>query len=145
MSKTTSAADLGLTLAVDDEPALFGWFLASYLFGKRISQGIAAQAWTVLYRQYGRDTPRKLLGLSRQQLVGYLGEGHYRRYDESTATRLLDVCHHLQEAYGGSFVRLRDASTDRVDFESRLQRLKGVGPKTCEIFMREAGPLLFPD
>lgn len=93
MSKTTSAADLGLTLAVDDEPALFGWFLASYLFGKRISQGIAAQAWTVLYRQYGRDTPRKLLNLSRQQLVGYLGEGHYRRYDESTATRQIGRAH----------------------------------------------------
>ena len=145
MSKTTSAADLGLTLAVDDEPALFGWFLASYLFGKRISQTIAAQAWTVLYRTYGRDTPRKLLNLSWQQLVNYLGEGHYRRYDESTATRLLEVCRHLQKAYGGSFVRLRDASADRADVERRLQMLRGVGPETCEIFMREAGPLLFPD
>jgi len=145
LSKTTSAADLGLTLAPGDEPALFGWFLASYLFGKRISQSIAAQTWTVLYRKYGRDTPRKLLNLSWQQLVNYLGEGHYRRYDESTATRLLDVCRHLQEDYGGSFLKLRDASADRADFERRLQTLKGVGPKTCEIFMREAGPLLFPD
>ncbi|MDT3721869.1 DNA methylase [Pseudomonas oryzihabitans] len=144
MGKTTSAADLGLTLAVDDESALFGWFLASYLFGKRISQTIAAQAWTVLYRTHGRDTPRKVLNLTWQQLVDYLGEGHYRRYDESTATRLLEVCRHLQEEYGGSFVRLRDASMDRADFERRLQTLKGVGPKTCEIFMREAGPLLFP-
>ncbi|WP_282288424.1 DNA methylase [Pseudomonas sp. PS02302] len=144
MSKTTSAADLGLTLEVDDESALFGWFLASYLFGKRISQGIAAQAWTVLYRTYGRDTPRKLLNLSRQQLVSYLGEGHYRRYDESTATRLLDVCRHLQEDYGGSFLRLREASVDRAEFERRLQTLQGVGPNTCEIFMRETGPVLFP-
>lgn len=144
MSKTTSAADLGLTLTVDDEPALFGWFLASYLFGKRISQTIAAHAWTVLYRKYGRDTPRKLLNLSRRQLVDYLGEGHYRRYDESTAMRLLDLCRHLQEDYGGSFLSLREASVDRAEFERRLQTLKGVGPKTCEIFMREAGPLLFP-
>jgi endonuclease III len=145
LSKTTSAADLGLTLTADDEQAFFGWFLASYLFGKRISQSIAAQAWSVLYRKYGRDTPRKLLNLSWQQLVNYLGEGHYRRYDESTATRLLDACHWLQEEHGGSFARLRDASADRKDFERRLQTLKGVGPKTCEIFMREAGPLLFPD
>lgn len=79
MSKTTSAADLGLTLAADDEQALFGWFLASYLFGKRISQTIAAQAWTVIYRRHGRDTPRKILNLSWQQLVDQLGEGHYRR------------------------------------------------------------------
>ena len=144
MSKTISAADLDLTLAVDDEAALFGWFLASYLFGKRISQAIAAQAWTVLYRKYRRDTPRKLLNLSWQQLVDYLGEGHYRRYDESTATRLLEVCQHLQQDYGGRFIRLRDVSADRADFERRLQVLKGVGPKTCEIFMREAGPVLFP-
>jgi len=144
LSKTTAAADLGLTLTVNDESALFGWFLASYLFGKRISRTIAAQAWTVLYRTHGRDTPRKLLNLSRQQLVSYLGEGHYRRYDESTATRLLDVCRHLQEDYGGSFLRLREASVDRAEFERRLQTLQGVGPKTCEIFMREAGPVLFP-
>lgn len=144
MSKTTSATDLGLTLTAEDEQALFGWFLASYLFGKRISQGIAAQAWTVLYRRYGRDTPRKMLNLSWRQLVDYLGEGHYRRYDESTATRLLDTCRQLQEDYQGSFARLRDASADRADFERRLQTLKGVGSKTCEIFMREVGPLLFP-
>ncbi len=144
MSKTTSATDLGLTLTAEDEQALFGWFLASYLFGKRISQGIAAQAWTVLYRRYGLDTPRKMLNLSWRQLVDYLGEGHYRRYDESTATRLLDACRQLQEDYRGSFARLRDASADRADFERRLQTLKGVGPKTCEIFMREVGPLLFP-
>ncbi|KTT20112.1 DNA methylase [Pseudomonas oryzihabitans] len=144
MRKTTSAADLGLTLAAGDEQALFGWFLASYLFGKRISQRIAAQAWAVIYRQHGRDTPRKLLNLSWQQLVDQLGEGHYRRYDESTATRLLDACRQLQEEYQGRFARLRDASADRADFERRLQVLKGVGPKTCEIFMREAGPLLYP-
>lgn len=143
MRKTTSAADLGLSLTAEDEQALFGWFLASYLFGKRISQGIAAQAWTVLYRRYDRDSPRKVLNLSWRQLVDYLGEGHYRRYDESTATRLLEACRQLQEDYQGSFARLRDASADRADFERRLQTLKGVGPKTCEIFMREAGPLLF--
>ena len=95
----------------------------------------------MLYRKYGRDTPRKLLNLSWQQLVNYLGEGHYRRYDESTATRLLEVCRHLQEDYGGSFLKLRNASADRADFERRLQTLKGVGPKTCEIFMREAAAL----
>jgi len=144
LSKTTSAADLGLTLTADDEKALFGWFLASYLFGKRISQAIAAQAWAVIYRKHGRDSPRKVLNLSWQQLVDQLGEGHYRRYDESTATRLLDACRQLQEEYRGSFAILRDASADRADFERRLQTLKGVGPKTCEIFMREAGPLLFP-
>lgn len=144
MRKTTSAADLGLTLAADDEQALFGWFLASYLFGKRISQTIAAQAWAVIYRKHGRDSPRKVLNLSWQQLVDRLGEGHYRRYDESTVTRLLDACRQLQEEYQGSFARLRDASADRMEFERRLQTLEGVGPKTCEIFMREAGPLLYP-
>lgn len=145
MSKTISAADLGLTLATADEQALFGWFLASYLFGKRISQTIAAQAWTVIYRRHGRDTPRKILNLSWQQLVDQLGEGHYRRYDESTATRLLEACRQLQDDYHGRFADLRAASADRADFERRLQTLKGVGPKTCEIFMREAGGLLFPD
>ncbi len=44
-----------------------------------------------------------------------------------------------------SFSQATNTSADRADFERRLQTLKGVGPKTCEIFMREAGPLLFPD
>lgn len=85
MSKQVSAADLGLNLSAEDEQALFKWFIASFLFGKRIQQGIAVQTYHVLVEQHGRDTARKLCNCTHRQLVSMLGEGGYTRYDESTA------------------------------------------------------------
>ncbi len=55
-----SAADLRITLKAGDEDSLFRWFLASFLFGKRISQTLAAATWRTLVETHGRDTPRKL-------------------------------------------------------------------------------------
>ena len=68
-----------------------------------------------------------------------LGEGHYTRYDESTAERLLKLCAKLNSEYGGKLGNLREQSKDRRDLEKRLAEFEGVGPKTVEIFMREAG------
>ena len=68
-----------------------------------------------------------------------LGEGHYTRYDESTAERLLKLCAKLNGEYGGKLGNLREQSKDRRDLEKRLAEFEGVGPKTVEIFMREAG------
>jgi endonuclease III len=74
-----------------------------------------------------------------------LNEGRYSRYDLSTAARLHEVCAVLTAACGGSFSALAKSCGGRASFEAHLLGLKGVGPKTLEIFMREAGPVLFGD
>lgn len=135
--------DLGFEVLPRDEPSLFKWFLASFLFGNRISQGIAADTWRVIVEVHGHDTPRKLGACSHVQLVRMLGEGGYRRYDESTATRLSLLCQALIEDYDGCITGIAEAADGREDFERRLLAFKGVGPVTLGIFMREAGPALF--
>lgn len=84
MGRYISAADLGIGVKRNDEESLFKWLLASFLFGKRIGQKIAAETWRVLVEKHGRDTPRKLCNCSHAELVEMLGEGGYVRYDEST-------------------------------------------------------------
>ncbi len=140
MRKKISAADLGLKIE-KKERVLFRWFLASYLFGKRIQQDIARQTWEVFIKR-GIDTPQKIAKHSWQQLVDLLGEGHYRRYDESTARNLLDMSHALIRDYHGNLLNMYNDCKDEKEFAKRLQKLKGVGPKTTEIFMREAQPVL---
>jgi endonuclease III len=143
MSRHLSAADLGIQVDRRDEGSLFLWLLASFLFGKRISQTIAATTWRALVETHGRDTPRKLCNCTHAALVKILGEGGYARYDESTAARLSLLCKTLLDDYDGSVRNIADASASRADFERRLRRFKGVGPVTVRIFMREAAPVLF--
>lgn len=136
--------DLGFEVRPGDESSLFKWFLASFLFGNRISQEVAAATWRVLVEVHGCDTPRKLCSFTHAQLVRRLGEGGYRRYDESTATRLSLLCRTLMDEYGGRIGGIAEAAETRDDFERRLLAFKGVGPVTSGIFMREAEPALFP-
>lgn len=143
MSRYMSAADLGITVKKNDEQSLFKWFLASFLFGKRIGQKIAAATWHVLVETHERDTPRELCHCSHAELVRILGEGGYARYDESTADRLALLCKTLIDQYHGRILGIFEASESRADFERRLRGFKGVGPVTVRIFMREAGPALF--
>ena len=143
MSRSMSAADLGITVSKDDERSLFIWFLASFLFGKRISQKIAAQAWRVLVQDNDRDTPRKLFNCSHAELVSMLGEGGYTRFDESTANRLRLLSQKLIDDYHGSITGMVETADGRAEFERKLRKFKGVGPVTVRIFMREAGSVLF--
>lgn len=140
MNKTITAEDLGLTIE-KKERVLFKWFLASYLFGKRIQQDIALQTWEV-FMKHGIDTPKKIANQSWQQLVDLLGEGHFRRYDESTAHNLLDMSRELVRDYHGNLLNMFNDCSDYKEFSHKLQKLKGVGPKTAEIFLREAQPVL---
>ena len=93
--------DLGFEVQPRDEASLFRWFLASFLFGNRISQAVAAQTWRVLVVTHGLDTPRRLCACNHRELVRMLGEGVYRRYDESTAERLTLLCRTLIDEYDG--------------------------------------------
>ncbi|MDD1509824.1 DNA methylase [Pseudomonas sp. CNPSo 3701] len=125
-------------LAVADEKALFKWLLASFLFGKPIQQSVAERAYRVLVEQHGLDSPARLARCSQQELVRLLGQARYVRYDISTADRLLRLSRKLLAEYDGSVIAICRQSSNQHDFAMRLLAFEGIGPKTVEIFMREA-------
>lgn len=124
--------ELGLDLR---KPAdRFNWFLASLLFGKRISAGIALRTFREFERR-GYITPEKILEAGWTKLVKALDEGGYVRYDFSTADKLLEVCKRLKEE--GGLERLHASAKDPEDLMRRLTEFKGIGPTTASIFLRE--------
>lgn len=135
-----SAQQSGLAkgLAVADEKVLFKWLLASFLFGKPIQQSVAERAYRVLVEQHGLDSPSRLARCSQQELVRLLGQARYVRYDISIADRLLRLSRKLLAEYDGSVIAICRQSSDQHDFAMRLLAFEGIGPKTVEIFMREA-------
>ncbi|HXQ99100.1 MAG TPA: DNA methylase [Pseudomonas sp.] len=143
MTKQISAHDLNIRLDDADEEGLFRWLLASFLMGKRIQAAIAADAYRVIVDKHQRDTPRKLANCTHRELVAMLGEANYVRYDESTADRLHALARKLNDEYAGRIGDMKAASADRKAFEQRLMAFDGIGPKTVEIFMREAGRVLY--
>lgn len=125
--------DLGIDLS--EPEGRFRWFLASILFGARISEKIAANT----YRQFevsGVDTPDRIIEAGWDRLVGILDSGGYVRSDFSTASKLLEVMSALKQKYG-SLENLYHQSSDTKDLERRLQEFKGIGPTTAQIFLRE--------
>ncbi|MCW8155651.1 DNA methylase [Stutzerimonas stutzeri] len=142
MAAETSAEDLGIDVT-RGEVELFKWFVASFLFGKRIQRDIAAEAYRVLVERNQLDTPRKLRDCGQRRLVQLLGQARYVRYDESTATRLLKLGDKLLAEYDGRLGCLRELGVTRDGVEKRLLAFEGVGPKTVEIFMREAARVWF--
>ena len=143
MSKIITIHDLQIDLRGANEAGLFKWLLASFLMGKRIQGAIAAKAYQVIVEQHQRDTPQKLAHCTHRQLVVLLGQAHYVRYDETTASRLLALASKLNNEYAGKVSNIVKASADRQAFEKRLSEFEGIGPKTIEIFMREAAAVLF--
>ncbi|WP_408600466.1 DNA methylase [Pseudomonas sp. PLMAX] len=143
MSKIISAHDLQIDLHSASEAGLFKWLLASFLMGTRIQGAIAAKAYQVIVEQHQRDTPQKLANCTHCQLVAMLGQARYVRYDETTASRLLALARKLSDEYGGKVSNIVEASADRQALEKRLSEFEGIGPKTIEIFMREAAAVLF--
>ena len=133
------ASDFGLDVTSGDDD-MFRWFLLSYLFGKPIQSGVAANTWK-LFIERKKDTPWAILDMPPRSLVRLLDEGKYTRYDE-VMTRALRTCmEQLIRDYEGSLMLMFESSENEDEFSKRLQRLYGVGPKTAEIFMRETEEL----
>lgn len=125
--------DLGIDLT--NPSGRFKWFLASILFGARISDKIAANTYKTFERS-GIDSPENIIAAGWDELVKNLDEGGYVRYDFSTATKLLDIMETLKDKYG-SFENLYSQASDTKDLERRLQEFKGIGAVTAQIFLRE--------
>jgi hypothetical protein len=82
----TFAEEAGITLR-DRPSSLFQLLVLSLLASTRISGDISVATARELWAA-GWRTPQRMLDSTWQERVDTLGRGGYRRYDESTATRL---------------------------------------------------------
>ena len=132
----TLSEQAGITLA--DRPApLFQLVVLASLLAKPISGDVAVAAARELNRD-GLTTPAKMRASTWQHRVGVLGRAHYRRYDESTATRLDQAAQLILERYRGDLRGLADAAgRDRRAAAALLQEIPGIGPAGAAIFLRE--------
>ena len=137
----TVAKKLGIDLSSRNEAELFKWFLACLLFGKPIQQEIAERAYARLV-SVGLRNSDKVLDAGWDELVRLLDEAHYVRYDFSTATKLLDVCHELKRGYG-SMTRMIEHARTGAELSALLQEFKHIGPVTARIFTREVAPIWY--
>jgi endonuclease III len=86
----------------------------------------------------GYRNPKAMSEASWQDRVDALGRGHYRRYDERTATTLGDAADLLSTKWHGDLRKLRDeADGDVRRIKASLTEFPGVGPTGASIFLRE--------
>lgn len=132
--------ELGIVLKKGTDEELFKWFLASVLFGARISGTVAGRTYKT-FEKYHLLTPRAILDAGWDFLVHpVMREGGYVRYDEKTSREILSNCEMLIADYGGSLNRLHEQARDGSDLEKRLLAFYAVGPVTVNIFLRELRP-----
>lgn len=131
----TYSSALGIDLKSGKQDEIFKWFLASILYGKRISAEIASRTYEE-FESRGVLLPEKIIATGWDGLVEILDDGGYVRYDYSTATKLLDLMKELKERYG-SLCELHRQAKDPKDLEKMLVEFKGIGPTTANIFLRE--------
>lgn len=129
------SASLGIDLEGGREEEIFRWFLASILFGKRISSEIAARTYRI-FESRGTVSIDSIQKLGWDGLVQNLDDGGYVRYDFSTATRLLEITEKIKSTYG-SLTEMHRQAEDPRDLEKKLMDHKGIGPVTVNIFLRE--------
>ncbi|VVB51175.1 Uncharacterised protein [uncultured archaeon] len=125
--------DIGIDLTIPS--GRFKWFLASILFGARISKRIAMKT-SRTFEKYDVLSPEKILDAGWDELVRILDEGGYVRYDFSTATKLLNIMKELKEKYG-SLEKLHAQSGNTEELKIKLMEFKGIGEVTSQIFLRE--------
>jgi len=132
--------ELGIELKKDNNEELFKWFLASILFGARISESIAKHTYQT-FEKYKLVEPQRILRAGWDFLVNpIMREGGYVRYDFKTSTKILKICETLIEEYDGNLKKLHEESKDEKDLENNLLNFYGIGPVTVNIFLRELRP-----
>lgn len=132
----TYAAEAGIRLK-DTPMPLYQLLVLATLLSARIRATTAVDAARELFAA-GMRTPERMADASWQQRVDALGRGHYRRYDERTATMLGDGAGIVLNRWKGDLRRLRDEGKDRAGIGALLQEVPGIGPAGAAIFCREA-------
>jgi hypothetical protein len=133
---TTYAEEAGIRLRDKPSP-LYRLLVLAMLSSTRISTDIAVAAAREVSAA-GWRTPQRLLDSTWQQRVDALGRAHYRRYDESTATKLEEQAQWLLENYRGDLRRIRPSSRDDAGaLIDALTESPRIGPVGARIFCRE--------
>ncbi len=130
------AEDAGIRLA--DRPGpLYQLLVLATLLSAPIPAETAVAAAGELFTA-GYRSPKAMSEASWQDRVDALDRGHYRRYDERTATQLGDGADLLTSKWHGDLRKLRDeAAGDVAGLTARLTEFPGVGPAGASIFLRE--------
>jgi hypothetical protein len=130
------AEDAGIRLA--DRPGpLYQLLVLATLLSAPIPASTGVAAARELFAA-GYRSPKAMSEASWQDRVDALGRGHYRRYDERTATMLGDSAELLSAKWHGDLRKLRDESGgDAGAVASRLTEFPGIGPAGASIFLRE--------
>jgi endonuclease III len=130
------AEDAGIRLA--DRPApLYQLLVLATLLSAPIPADTGIAAARELFAA-GYRSPKAMSEASWQDRVDALGRGHYRRYDERTATMLGDGADLLVGKWHGDLRKLRDESDGDVHgITARLTEFPGMGPAGASIFLRE--------
>jgi endonuclease III len=129
------ADEAGIRLA--DKPGpLYQLLVLATLLSARIAADIAVSAARELFAA-GYRTAKAMIEASWQDRVDALGRGHYRRYDERTATMLGDGAGLLIDRWHGDLRRLREEADGSAGIASLLTEFPGIGPAGASIFLRE--------
>lgn len=112
------------------------WFLASTLFGTRISAAIAVRTYRVLDGA-GVSTIDDAGRRSWDELVALLDEGGYARYGFRTASRLLALSAAVSERHPEGIARFGAQARQLDELVVALDALPGWGPTTIGAFLRE--------
>lgn len=133
----TYSEQAGFTLRDKPSP-LFQLLVLAILLAKPISADIAAAASGEL-RRIGVRTVKGTLQTDWQERVDALGRAHYKRYDESTATRVEDAARVVLDRWDGDLRKLAAESDHQPGRAADLlTEVPGVGPAGADIFLREA-------
>jgi len=132
--------ELNIFLKENKDKEFFKWFLASILFGARISETIAKNTYKT-FERYELLSPEKILKAGWDFLINpIMREGGYVRYDGKASTQILRNCETLIEEYKGSLKKLHKQAKNSKDLENKLTDFYGIGPITMNIFLRELRP-----
>ncbi|MEV6048266.1 endonuclease [Streptomyces xanthochromogenes] len=131
------ADEAGITLRDKPSP-LYQLLVLAVLCSTRIKADIATDAARELFRTRLR-TARTMAATDWRTIVDALGRAHYRRYDESTATALLEGAELILRRWRGDLRRLRDEADGSPErMRELLQEVPRIGPVGSGIFCREA-------
>jgi len=129
------SSELGINVDAGDAE-VERWFVASTLFGTRISARVAERT----YRQLVRAGINRIVEAGRYDwnaLVALLDAGGYARYDFRTATRLQALAQVVADRHGGDVAGIGRRFTDPPSLVAVLRELPGWGPVTTGLFLRE--------
>lgn len=133
---TTYATDAGITLKDTPRP-LFQLLVLCMLASKPIGADIAVKAAREIFSA-GLRTPDAVLAADRSTMIDAFGRAGYARYDESSATRLIEMAERVRDEYRGDLRRLAEAGDhDVAAVKKLLQGFTGIGETGADIFLRE--------